>query len=74
MIETNPDKITDATILRSEFTLRFHFKFWEPVNCVGGKVYFGTYYEHVYVLRNGQRSTTSLQTPAQVRNKSGVCW
>lgn len=24
---------------------RFHYRFWEPKDCIGGKVYFGTYYE-----------------------------
>lgn len=23
---------------------RFHWRFWAPIECVGGKVYFGTYW------------------------------
>lgn len=32
-----------TTILRAD--LRFHWKFWAPVDCIGGKVILGHYYE-----------------------------
>jgi len=25
---------------------RFHWKFWEPIDCIGGRVWFGRYVEH----------------------------
>jgi hypothetical protein len=24
---------------------RFHWAFWRPMNCIGGRVYLGTYWE-----------------------------
>lgn len=68
-IETDPDKITNAVIDHNDVTAHLHLKFWEPIKCCGGYVYFGWYYEHTFILIDGRRSTTSLQTPEQMRNK-----
>jgi hypothetical protein len=28
------------------FQIKFNWKFWEPIDCIGGKVYFGRYVEY----------------------------
>ncbi len=63
------NRFADEEILRSELGHCFNFKFWEPVECIGGKVYFGSYYKHTYILRSGRRSETTLQTPEQIMIK-----
>jgi hypothetical protein len=34
----------------TEFRHKFHFKFWKPINAIGGKIYFGPYVEIRYVI------------------------
>ncbi len=38
----------DMGLLRglTEIKVRFHWRFWAPIDCVGGKLYFGRYVEH----------------------------
>ncbi len=30
----------------TSFTVRFHWRFWKPLDAIGGKVYFGRYVEY----------------------------
>ncbi|MBT4175192.1 hypothetical protein HOC80_05295 [archaeon] len=68
-IETNFD---DSDIVCSHLTLCFNYRFWDPVDCIGGNVCFGSYYKHCYGLRNGNRSQTTFQTPSQIKVKRSM--
>lgn len=68
------ERFEEGDIERSVLTPMFNFKFWKPVDCIGGRIFFGSYYEHYYQLKDGSRSETVLQTPLQVQIKrsSGI--
>jgi hypothetical protein len=47
-------------------TPRFNWRFWKPINCIGGKVYLGLY----CVCEVDGKET--LQTPLQYRIKKDM--
>jgi hypothetical protein len=53
----------------AKITMHFRWKFWEPpIDCIGGLVRFGRYYE---IVCEGQ---TTFQTPDQHRVKNGYLY
>lgn len=49
------------------FIMKFHWKFWKPLEVIGGVVFMGHYYE---VWHNGKLE--SLQTEEQIKIKGSM--
>lgn len=46
----------------------FHWKFWKPINVIGGKVYFG----HYHRCRSESENREIIQTPMQTMIKKSM--